>query len=290
MLIQMNFVSDYELMLNEELTRLGVKDPDASPPWKRFAMLFDNSDRLVPAKKYKVHVSKELRAKADWQMPSAALLEVIKRLKSGKTIQPYLSTLTQKPEQLDRLLLHWDINHLHLEPMSSLQSNGFVKRADQLLLFRVKGDDCYLIDVLPHSLPTLWVEKSLVEIADRNWPHLHHANKSRTWTADQLTATQLALMRRKNINVPFVTARGMLSMPTSGVSSAGHSITSSTRWLQTQERLKHLERYVRSNHDVLLPKPVTYVTSIVLQQVHATGFTVFSYGSQASAFVDIADL
>lgn len=271
MLIYMNFVRDFEKIIYDNLLDLGFANLDDLHPAKRFALIFDNGNRKVPLKRYSIKMSEELSAKMDKLSSGPALQEVIARLREGKDIQPYQSRDTERVHKLDGLLLHWGINHLHLSSIKETEGDGFVKRADELLLFRVDEDNAYLVDVLQHPKgPVAWANSELVRIADRNWPHLHILLRG-VALERPISDADYATLRKANIMTCIETERGIV-MPTMGVSTSGHSSESLQVFDRTNHRLENLQTLVRQRYESIFPEAKGYATSLSLLAIEEDGF------------------
>lgn len=275
MLIYMNLLRDFEEILKYQLDQLGYKNPDSLEASRAFALQFDNSNREVPAYRYRVEVSDELARKVLPPELASALKEVTARLRKGQSVRPYLSKAVGFVKRLDGLLLHWGINHLHLVPYGPLNKQGFIhKRSAFLLFFRVHERVVYLIDVLPHPNEcdaSGWSQSYLVRVVDRHWPQLHQLIAG--VSMDAISDEDYAALRAKHICTFVNTDRGVVSAAM-GVSCAGHSIESIRVFDQTIDRLERLQTLIRERYEEMFPEAKGFVTTLSLLAIVEEGFIV----------------
>ena len=228
MIIYMNFQHDIEQITAANLKALGLKDPNLYTADKQSDLLLDNLMRQVPVQKYNVHISKELAGKLTHVPVRQELLGVINCFQSGLPIYPYLSKKVGNIEESDPLLKHWGINHLHPVADGQRDKQGFiVKRSSWILFFRVDKADAYLIDVLSHPKGVGWSNQALVQIADRNWPHLHTLVSTSREISEKLSDADYHTLRskKKNANALVMTDRGQVAA-NFGVVCSGASLSS----------------------------------------------------------------
>lgn len=284
MWLYMDFVYDFTKIVTEVLEMRKAKGIRKLSPSRRFSILFDAESRQVPLQRYNVKISDELRSKPQWYPLRGALAEVVDRFKKGETLQPYLSRFTEKIKKVDQLLQHWGINHLHLSSISTKESDGFVVRADYLLLFRISGNDVHLIDVLPHELEHLWSQPELVRIMDRNWPFLCMPVRGAVALDRQLDAENYKILRNKNALAAVETDRGVV-MATLGVNTAGTSAASMREWDRLVIRLRRLQDLVQRNYETIFMSSRTYVSSLQLLSVEEDGFVIRDGATGSRRFV-----
>lgn len=285
----MDFVYDFTELVTQQLEDRGLTDARSVSPSKRFSLLHDSDDRQVPARRYKVHLSEELKSDPSWFPVHGALAEVVERFRTGRYIQPYLSRTTEKVEKADELLQHWGINHLHLSPISTVESDGFVKRSGNLLLFRIEGNNAYLIDVVPHSARLVWSQPEMVQVMDRNWPELNMQLRGVAALSRPLTAENYKVLRKGHVSTVVATDRGVV-MPASGVTMAGTSLASVMQWDRNVLVLKRLQDFVAANYERLFSTSPSYVSWMWLVQIQKDGFVVRDGATAEFCFIPISDV
>lgn len=248
LLILMNLKEDLDQITTANLIHRGFEPPASMDGMTRYATLERHVERSIHPIAYKILVSRELSSNPLLGSEKSAVDEIVDRLESGKSVAPYQSTRMGKVEYRDSMLAFWGIHHLHLNSVTTASSNGFVKRADHLLFIRFAGDVAHLIDILPHTKPNdqdVFLDIGLVEIVDRNWPHLHHQlNSVRGATYSE---SELSSMRKTNTN-HMLKVNGRAIMPRSGVMTSGYSFTSVRDYDNLSIQLEAVEADLRREH------------------------------------------
>lgn len=289
MWLHMDFVYDFTELVTQQLEDRGLADASSAAPSRRFSLLYDSDGRQVPGRRYKVHLSKELRSNVSWFPLHGALAEVVERFRTGRTIQPYLSRFTEEVEKVDELLQHWGINHLHLTPISEVEADGFVKRSDNLLLFRIKGNNAYLIDVVPHRARLVWSQPEMVQVMDRNWPELSMQLRGVSALSRPLAAENYKALRKGHVTTVVDTERGVV-MPALGVTTAGTSLASMLQWDQNVRILRQLQDFVAANYERLFSNSPAYVSWVWLVQMQKDGFVVRDGATAELCFIPMSDV
>lgn len=256
MLVGMQFVRDLDLMVLARLAEHGYTGQQGENAVSRFALLIGHTERLIPKRKYKVHTSQEL---AKRQLPAdnaRALAEIVHRLQNGLSLKPYLSKRVERPETGDGLLLSWGILHLHLNPISTVGSNGFVARSDTLLMLRLVDNQAYLIDIQPHSDPNWTVDTRLLEIVNRNWPELLMAISG--VTPRQHTPAEMKALRSTHTN--FAIGVGERTISTNIVSSGGIPMDALRQYDALCTELENVERDVRQRFYMYFPHSLRMIS------------------------------
>jgi hypothetical protein len=134
--------------------------------------------RLVVATSRSPHIPRELAASPKYKEHEAAVEAIVSKIKAGKDLTPHLSrgvkiahqpqapAALKKRRDRDLLIADWGIHHLHLT--TKLESDGFVKRTDDLLFAVFTPDDAYLLGIYPHGN---WGLLDLVKVLVENWPN-----------------------------------------------------------------------------------------------------------------------
>lgn len=135
--------------------------------------------RLIPQRPRRVHLSEELKDSPAAAEHRAGLDALVGKIEAGGNLKPHLSRAVEVAHQpagvatsklhlrkdRDLLVADWGVHHLHLSP--TIEANGFVERADDLLFAVFTTDDAYLIDIYPHGS---WALKEVLATLVRNWP------------------------------------------------------------------------------------------------------------------------
>lgn len=283
MIIYMNFLHDIEEITAARLKALGLKDPTLYSADKQSDLLLDNLMRQVPVQEYNVHISQEMTAKLAHLPPQQELLEVINCFESGLPIYPYLSKKVGDVKKSDSLLKHWGVNHLHLVSDGQRNKQGFIeKRSSWILFFRVDKADVYLIDVLNHPSGVGWSNQALIQIADRNWPHLHTLVSTSREMSDKLSDADYHSLRSMKKNALVMTDRGQVAVHF-GVVCSGASLPSVVARDYVRLTLPKVQNEIRmflttqeidcsSSNALEQPRRAPYVRVVRLVEVQEDGW------------------
>lgn len=252
MLVVMRFIHDLDVMARARLAEHGYQGQARDNAASRFALLMTHLERLIPQQKYNVHISREAASRQLTKPSRQALNEIVRRLKKGASLKPYLSKRVKTPEVSDGLLLSWSILHLHLNPISSMNDTGFVARSDTLLMLRIEQDQAYLVDILPHSEKDLFVDTRLLQIIDRNWPKL--LTGAPGLSAEPHTPTAIKMLRKRNVN-HTIAMENRVIFPNM-LSAAGIPMHTQRQYDALCFELEHVERDARQRIYEYFPAPL----------------------------------
>jgi hypothetical protein len=177
--------------------------------------LFLNADRLsVASRPRSVLYSTDFACPSEHQQ---ALSVIEGKIKAGKDINPHRSTRNRDIGNLDELLNHWGIYHLHLG--ADIEEAGYSKRTGDLLFCRFSTDAAFLIGVYPHGV---WSRQELIQIVHDNWPKSIAQWQANGLTSDGLTEEQIKTLRKRNVNHTLEMSDGTIYLPPGGgVTAAG---------------------------------------------------------------------
>lgn len=259
MLIIMNLFRDLDALTTMKLRELGHEPRLGSTSTDRFATLCAYTERVIPQARHTIHYSNEIRKNQKFRTHHQAIEEIVSRLRSGKSLYPYLSYLSKKAVQVgsrDSLLLSWGIHHLHLNTINKMDKRGFVARPrgnSELLMIRIHNQSAYLIDIVSHSEKDLFYNTRLLEIVDKNWPELHIELKS--ITGNIFTTEEIKALRVNGYNAAF-SINNRTIMPRLGVMSSG-APAEIIRWHDAlHDELLNVEANVRQRLYEFFPKCV----------------------------------
>lgn len=197
-------------------------------------------DRLVRPVPRAVHCSSALKANPLASDPAykAPLEQIIEKLKTGTDVTPHLSrsvrigyqpdTARKQRQDLDLLLNDWGVYHLHLS--TKIERYGFVERTGPLLFAMFRPADAYLIEIVPHGG---WTRDRVMQIVAKDWPGagLVHEMKGVTPPSMSLSEQDRKVLRNKHVNA-FFECDGKVYSPTSGLTTAGTSVTNTFAVIQ----------------------------------------------------------
>lgn len=248
MLIFMNLPQDYDWLFVQALESRGHLYNPNEKAVDRYCLWHEIQERFVSPQSYRIFVSQELRKNGKYAQLKNVLQEVKAAFRSGSSLSPYLSSRIPNlgKKGRDYMLQHWHIRHLNLSPISSIDSKGLVKRADDLLFFKVDGDCVYFLDILSHAEPHVFEQKRLLSVVEKNWPQLHgHVQRRGRAMEKTLKPEEMRQLRRHNINT-FERIGGRIIAPGMGVSAGGTSLDAVRTYDRHQEELRHLEVRIRA--------------------------------------------
>ncbi len=274
MLILMDLAADLNEMTTERLRERGY-DPAASDASDmRFAMLYMHTERVVMPHKYKIEVSQQLAVNSQYAALSSVIREITQRLEAGEVVTPYLSRYAQAPnDQPDDMLNYWGIHHLHLSSIATKQSNGRVKPADYLLFVRFEGEVAYLIDIRRHKQPhiNVFLDQTLLEILDWNWPDLHR--EAIGVTASVLAPDEVKALRKSNANYA-VGVNGRTIFPRMGMMANGVPCDIPFRYDHLVNQLKMVAADVRQDYYKFFGLKIGWIAHVRLIGLDDKEFTL----------------
>lgn len=177
-----------------------------------------------------VHWSAELWAKLDtlddrYRDP---LVEIERRFTTGDDLAEFLSRQALSVEKSDGMLNDFGLHHLHLGRKVNPEDD-YVARSDRLLFVGVGTDDALFVDVRQH--PRLddandfgWSDPELLDIIDRNWPHVLQSHELRGVDGDCVSERERKELRRKNMNVVTRIGDMAVAPPGGGTTASGANL------------------------------------------------------------------
>lgn len=103
-------------------------------------------NRLLIGCKRKVVIHRPVLQDAKYQQYKNTITKLKNIFENGSSIRPYLSNKVNKIYFDDRLLLDWNIHHLHFIPNSSPQ-----KRIDDILFITETDDTVHFLSIMTHD-------------------------------------------------------------------------------------------------------------------------------------------
>lgn len=242
----MDLINDLNNILQIKIKKMGYQLAKNNTH-KLLTALFNLQDKTVSAKRRRVHISKELRAKEIEQPYNGYLKQIRNKFKNGKNINPHLSTMSVKPYKKDLLLYDWGIHHLHLN--NKLNDKGFIERSDYLLFFVLKEDDVYFIDVTKHKLEdrTEFSQQYLLGIMKNNWSHLLEPFKLKgiTGLSEEIDDKGYSSLRNSGVATLIEVGGEVFGLIGGGISTAKTNITHTRKADEILLSLRRLEDNLR---------------------------------------------
>ena len=173
--------------------------------------------------------------------------DIVNRMKSGQTLEPYMSRLiyNTKIDKSDFLLKNWNIYHLHLEKVG--KNNKFEGKSSNLLFFQPKSNVLHLIDIKPHPRGCSWFDRELLEIIFDNWEYLLRYEKGMKPT---ISVSDKEIHEGLKSTVMIIDFHDGMLFPTNlGVASSGDSSWAVQFANRIFNRLRIAEEELRGNEE-----------------------------------------
>ncbi|HWW07603.1 hypothetical protein [Collimonas sp.] len=245
MLILMNFAADLDSIAIKKLSAYGYAPNPQDTARLRFNMLYTLTQRVIPQQQYTVEFSTELLENPKYEQFHAEVDEIVQCLRVAADMTPYLSKKAPEFDARDPLLLQGGIHHLHLNSVSTVGTDRFVARAfgkAELLFLRIENGTAHLIDIRSHSDSNRFVGTQLLEIVDRNWPHLHFAPVG--VTGNVFSEATIKDLRKINVNYALE-INGRAINPTMGLMTDGTPLEAIMQFDHLTTLLSSLETDIR---------------------------------------------
>jgi hypothetical protein len=227
-------------------------DLAAMPLGELISVFFNWRARHIPARPRTHHVSTEMQASAKFIEHRDDVAALIAEIEAGSDLTPHLSrgvATAYEPDgdrkkvwrrsDRDLLIAEWGVHHLHLS--STVESHGFVERADDLLFAMFTPTDAYLIGIYPHGS---WGLTEMLEIVVRNWPDdgLMLSSNFVIGLAQKWTDEERLQLRKAGISSAMIELDGKVWAPTAlGQMADGKSSAAARRSMDFMWRLGQWE-------------------------------------------------
>lgn len=243
----LDFISAIELSYKKE-------DSSTSSPLIRW---LDFTNRYIEPKKREILYSNRFPMELPKNIKDN-LTNIIATIKSGGDINPHQSkgliisndtSSAAKQKRTDHMLADWGIHHLHISPPST--NNGyFSPRSDWLLFCIFNSRQVAFIDIRKHCQTDLFLDSSLLEIVEENWPEFMenfkcHNMSSLSNTPD--SANEIKENRKNTLNSYIKIKNNYYSPPGGGITIASTSLKSSIHFTRINRLLTQLAEYIINN-------------------------------------------
>ncbi len=252
---------------------------EASAPSRLLIYFLNWRDRFIHPHPRRVERAAELIADLEYRANKPHVDRVFAETAIGQELWPRLSkdlrfgfqdhTRGGRRRDLDGLLSHWGIHHLHIS--DERLNDGHVKRDGPLLCAIFREEVAFFLGLIRHGE---WTEERLVEAAVRNWPRERLFVELNVAAAETtLTPEQHSALRRKNVTSPISVDGHTFISSTFGVTGAGTSTRASVTAMHILRTLAHFQanplelnremRAVRSDRDARFPaRPVYRIVAL----------------------------
>jgi hypothetical protein len=235
---------------------------DRLPTGNLLIRYFNWLRRLVPQCPRQLLVSTELAASPK-RLDHVQGFDLLSRtIAAGGDLTPYLSRGVLigwklnpgKPlkaqRDLDLLVSDWGVHHLHLG--TTLESDGFIARADDLLFAVFTPNSAYALDILPHGS---WHKRHLLEVIARNWPGSGLLHELKGVAMERpLGEAQSKQLRQGGVSSP-VEIDGRTYFPKGFLSMAGTSLWATDQSNQIMHAIRQVAEAPRLIEDAVKNLP-----------------------------------
>lgn len=248
----LDFLLDLRRMAAQKLTELGHPPQPSDDLDTVLTNYLNLRRRLVPVVSWKIELSTEVKNKTLPTKVQQGLTEFTKKAQDGEDLKPYLSTRITNPAYRDLMFYDWGIYHFHLG--TELQTNGFIKRTNELLfaLADPSSTTMYLIDIHLHK--DSFTNQNLLRILEENWPEIvdQYAFKDIAELDHNPSNEDIGKFRKAGINAMVRTPAGRVLPPMGGgITSAGTSLEIKRDILKIRKIVQKVQDEILKNRDLI---------------------------------------
>jgi len=248
----MDLFEKYMNYVKKELIsyQLGYTIKDNDTDIKIITRLFNAKQRYIPKQKYIIKESKDIREsfiKLDKQYQEA-FQEIKIMFRNAEEVSPYLSTRIKRTDYYDKLLLDWNIHHLHLSKKKS-SNDYWVDRSDYILLFIIEDNIVYFIDIKKHKEDNVFEQQKYLKIIYNNWATILEPYKINYEIGSylELTDTEIKKLRDEGINIPFIINNNAYIGFGDGISGVGTNSLHQDKAMRIKKYLIRMNEYCKLN-------------------------------------------
>ena len=192
--------------------------------------------RFIPRMKRQINKAHDFECPEKHQAGLRLLEDAIV---SGADLTPWLSRNIGKPKFHDGIFFDWKVSHFHLG--ETYKANGMVEGHDEVLFAVVTPDSVFEIGIYVHGS---WHEVEVLDVIDRNWPHLLDSVTLRGLSQSRPATTSEEALSYREMNVlPFLKLPSgrLIAPPGGGVATDGTPIEATmaadmhARYIRTAE-------------------------------------------------------
>lgn len=234
--------------ISEELKKLGHKYKNELSYEKNFMDLLSTQRHIPEPKKRLIIELKNITIPPDLYL---GYNEIKRKIHSGESIKPHLNRLTKDISKKDKLLISWNIHHLHLG--LNIESDGYTERTGPILFVMFLSGFVIFIDILQHGkgFSDVWVNKKLIEKIHNNFPQVISVYKMELITADTLDEKQMMALRKINGNHAIKMSDGTVYV-LMGTMSNGQSFHDQIKLMRIAIELKTIKEKIENNQEPIM--------------------------------------
>lgn len=183
--------------------------------------------KLIDSKPRQVLKSDTLQTKKIPLKYSKALKYIECKINRGNNITYHMSKKVLDPMYNDLLMNNWVIQHFHLSDTKTKKGQKFYDRSEYLLFAMFNENQAFLIDIQKHNEKNVFARQKLLEIVDRNWPHIlrTHNHPDAEFLNNQYSDADLDVIRKKGYCILTTLVNGKVIInPGIGITTSGHNL------------------------------------------------------------------
>jgi len=255
----MNLFEKYMNYVRKELIsyKLGYTVKENDTDIKIITRLFNAKQRYIPKQKYIIKESQEIKEsfKRLNKQYQEAFNEIKMMFSNAEEVRPYLSTRIKKTDYYDKLLLDWNIHHLHLNKKNSV-TDYWVDRSDYLLLFIIEANTVYFVDIEKHKENNIFEQQKYLKVIYNNWSNILEPYKKNCEIASytELTDSGIKKLREAGINTPFIIDNKAYMGFGDGISGAGTNFLHQGKAMRIKKYLTRIDEYCKLNEQKICHK------------------------------------
>lgn len=251
-IMEMDLFGDLADKAKEELSERGLS-PEEEDKEDLVLRWLDLENQMPAEIEWEIEESRKIQERRE-ELPDdilRGLQQFNQRAQDGESLIPHVSRGIRRPEDMDHLLLDWNVMHFHLGEEE--EEDGFIERTDELLFAMLDPSDgiMYQLDVHPHEGG--FSRQDLVDIIEEDWPGLLDDSELKGVDVEgRYTDEEVREWRELGVN-PVVSTdegRAVASMG-GGITAAGTSMSSRRYVDQARRDLREVESSIQDCRESL---------------------------------------
>ncbi|TCT20257.1 hypothetical protein [Thiobaca trueperi] len=209
--------------------------------------------KSISTDKREVFISNELHEHNLFKYEKRDVIQnIIYRIARGQDVNIYLSNRQGELNHTDLTLTVFGLHHLHLgdKVENKGKRKGLIKGTKSILFAKFDKDRAYLVDILSHDIETGFLNRKLLNIIHKNWPHLLEPYRIKRMgvSCRDITDTEFTKMIKHGINIPFSPEDGVVFFLPGSLTMAN---TDADNEMVIIGAMKDIERAERRIKDIL---------------------------------------
>jgi len=289
--MNLDFEKDILDWSNAAISRLGYQAVDENEVLSRLAQVFGIIRNKIPPEPRKVEIATGFTCPVEHLN---GYKKIISEIESGTDLMPRCSRQqTNKSGYTDRMLLDWEIYHLHLgtEKIKKGKNKGLIQGHKEVLFVFITNEVAYIIGVFDHSS---WAKQEVLQIVYDNWPHLLEEWKLRNVVdlAREVTDEGRKILRNGNVNSPVKIGNHVYLGPGGGITSVGTGANETHKALMVLRKADTLSDWISENSEYIeqsLNSKLGNIKFDVSRFILSKTFSVYDQENRVRIFISSTD-